>query len=358
MPAFLQSLTRNQKILIGGLAGAVVLVVVLVVVLSGGGDDGKEAATTTTEATTTTTTEPPPVSPLTGLPNDDDRRERPALIVKVDNTTRALTVQEGLDRADLVFVEQVEGGATRLAAVFQSEDATVGPVRSARTSDIGIASALNRPLLSYSGANIGVLREVRRSPLVDVGIDEGSVTSIYQRNQRGSGLLRYFLPTSDLYDARGDLGATPPQLFQYRAEGEDPNGDPATGVQIGYGGSISTVNRYEWDGTGWARSQNDKVHQMAGGGPRIAPENVVILFTQYRSSGYVDSSGAPSPEAVLEGGGEAWYFTGGRLIRGTWSHPGPNAPFTFTSAIGAPVELTPGQTWIELAPGPGSATVL
>ena len=66
---------------------------------------------------------------------------------------------------------------TRLAAVFQSQDAVVGPIRSARTSDVGIAAFLNRPLLAYSGANGGVLRQVRNGPLVDVGIDAPGVTA-------------------------------------------------------------------------------------------------------------------------------------------------------------------------------------
>jgi hypothetical protein len=325
-----------------------------------GGDD-KEAAKPTTTVKRTTTTQPAPAAPLTGVPQPDDGKlSRPALIVKVDSTPKGVAVQEGIDKADLVFVEQTEQGTTRLAAVFQSRDATVGPVRSARTSDVHIASTLNHPLLAYSGANGGVLRQVRAAPLVDVGIDARGVTSIYTRNQRGGtrNLYRFFLPTADMYAARGTEGGTPPSIFRYRAKGVLSAGEAVQGVRVGYGGGAATVVSYEWDGDGWARAQNGRPHVMAGGGPRISPENVVVLITPYRSSGYRDVTGAVSPEAVLEGSGDAWFFADGKVVRGRWVRPGPNAPYTFTAPDGTVPELTPGQTFIELAPGPGSATIV
>lgn len=354
----LRELTRNQKILIG--VGIAAVVVLLVGLLLGGGGDGESAVetTTTTEAPTTTTTAPP-IAPLTGVPEPDEaKRTRPALIVKVDNTPKALAVQEGLDNADLVFVEQVEQGVTRMAVVFQSKDDTVGPVRSARTTDIGIAANMNSPLFAYSGANGGVLRMVREGPMIDVGIDRGEATSVYTRNQRGSGLLRFFFPTNEMFETRGGEGGTPPQAFQYRAADAAVPGENAGGVQVGYGGNASTTVRYEWEGGGWIRTQNGVAHVMKDNGTRIRPANVVVQFVEYRSSGFIDVTGAASPEAVLEGEGEAWVFTGNKLIRGRWSRPTRDAVTAFTDATGAPILLTPGQTFIELAPGAGSATVL
>lgn len=327
----------------------------------GGKKEADEKPTTTTEATTTTVA--PPSSPLTGLPQPDAAKlTRPALIVKVDNTPKGFVQQEGIDKADVVFVEQTEQGTTRLAAVFQSQDATVGPVRSARTSDVGIAGALNRPMLAYSGANGGVLRQVRGGPLVDAGIDAAGMATIYKRNQRGTirNLYRFFLPTAEVYAAKGAQGKTPPPLFHYRSEGQASTGDAVKGVRVGYGGGAATVVTYQWDSAlkGWARSQSGRVHVMARGGARIAPANVVVLVTPYRNSGFRDVTGAVSPQAVLEGSGEAWFFADGKLTKGRWSRPGPVGAFTFTDAAGAPVALTPGQTFIELAPAAAAASVL
>jgi hypothetical protein len=234
-------------------------------------------------------------------------------------------------------------------------------VRSARTSDVEVAGALNHPMLAYSGANGGVLRQVRSGPLVDVGIDAKGVTSIYTKNQRGSSsnLYRFFLPTADIYAARGKEGGTPPAFFQYRAKTDTAAGDPVKGVRVGYGGGAATVVEYTWNGKdGWDRTQNGVPHVMANNHQRVSPQNVVILVTPYKNSGFTDVLGAPSPQAVLQGSGEAWFLADGKLLKGSWSRPGPVGPFTFSGAFGVPVKLTPGQTFIELAPGAGSASIL
>jgi hypothetical protein len=153
---------------------------ILVVTACGG---GKKAAspppsttastkTVATAATTTTVPPPPPVAPLTGvLEPDAGKRNRVAIVVKIDNVDPARP-QSGLDAADVVFEEMVEGKVTRLIAVFQSTDAPrIGPVRSTRTTDIDVVAALNHPLYSYSGGNANYVAQLRASPVVDVGAD-------------------------------------------------------------------------------------------------------------------------------------------------------------------------------------------
>jgi hypothetical protein len=354
----LRALTRNQKILIGtGIA--VVVVLIAVVVASAGGGDSDAVTTTTTTSTrpeTTTTTEPP-VAPLTGVPEADaTKRERPALIVKVDNVPAAFGLQEGVESADVVYVEEVENGATRMAVVFQSKDDTVGPVRSARTSDLDIAGNLANPYFCYSGANGGVLRLVRNGPMIDMGIDRAEATRVYTRNQRGSGLHRFFLPTNEIYDAGREGAGTPPQLFTYRAEGAASTGEPAAGISLSYAGGSATTVSYTWDQAsgGWQRTQNGAAHVMADTKTRIAPKNVIVQLAPYSSSPFVDVTGSRSPEAELVGSGDAWVFTDGKLVRGRWSRPARDQVTTYTDAGGQPIGLTPGQTFVELVPAPGS----
>lgn len=356
----LRALSRNQKILIGvGIAVVVVLLAVVVAGAGGGGGDDEATTTTTstTRATTTTSTTAPPVAPLTGVPEQDAaKRTRPALIVKVDNVPKAFPLQEGVENADVVFVEEVENGATRMAVVFQSKDDTVGPVRSARTSDLEIAGNLGMPFFAYSGANGGVLRLVRNGPMIDMGVDQPAATGVYTRNQRGSGLHRFFLPTNEIYEAGREGAGTPPQLFTYRAEGDEVAGEAANGIQLGYAGGSATSVKYEWNaGTGsWDRSQNGAAHVMADSKARISPKNVVVQLTPYTASDFVDITGSRSPEAELVGEGDAMVFTDGKLVRGHWSRPTRDAVTTFSDAGGKPIALTPGQTFFELVPAPGS----
>jgi hypothetical protein len=338
-------------VLLGGLVAALV-------VSSGGGDEVAQEPTTTTVApTTTTTTAPPPTFPLTGLPAADPAvAERPALVVKIDNGSKARGRQAGLNAADLVYVEMVEGGATRLAAVYHSTDADpVGPVRSARTSDVAITANLNRALFAYSGANQGVLDMIRSANLVDVGFDVRP--GAYQ--VRGSGVLRFFIATPTFFGFAAPEAGPPPPLFSYRdpaAPVAAAGAEDVRGVRLGYGGLTNTQVSYEATPAGWARSQ-DGTPYVEESGARVEPANVVVQFTDYRSAGFVDVTGAASPEAVVVGEGEAWVFTGGQLVRGRWARPDLAAAPVYTDTAGNPIGLAPGRTWVELAP-PGSAAPL
>ncbi|HUF33573.1 MAG TPA: DUF3048 domain-containing protein [Acidimicrobiales bacterium] len=345
---------RRPPVIVGAVV-ALLALLGIAVFATRGGDDVVVVPTTTTRPTTTTTTTAPPTAPLTGLPvSDESVLDRPAMVVKVDNSTKARGRQAGLADADVVYVEKVEAGATRLAAVFHSTDSQrVGPVRSARTSDIEILANLNRPLFSFSGANSGVLRMVRGADIVDVGYDARSGSYMTQ----GSGVLRFFISTETLYGFAPDDAGPPNALFTHRQEGEDATaGELARGVRIAYGGHVGTTVSYEGSATGWIRSQDGSVHLDADDDP-LDPENVIVQFTQYRASGFRDVTGASSPEAVLVGEGDAWILSGGRLVQGRWSRPDAASPTSYTDATGQPVALTPGRTWIELAP-PGSATVV
>lgn len=353
-------LTSRQWAIIGGIV-AVIVVAIAAIALAGGGDDepAEEAATTTTTSTTTSTTAPAaPTYPLTGQPVDDPARAvRPVLAVKIDNAQprsgRGGRPQAGINQADVVFEEMVEGSVTRFLALFHSQDADpVGPVRSARTTDLLLMEPLQRPLFAWSGANAGVAGQVRGAAVVDVGLDANS--GAY--NRAGDRPAPYNLMTSTgaLRGSGPGEERPPPALFQYRPADVEPTGESATGVRIVFGdGPGSAPVDYEWDGAGWARSQRDTPHVDATD-TRVSPPNVVVQFTPYAEVQCCDAAGFPIVEAQLVGEGDAWVFSAGRLIRARWSRPGVGDVTTYTTADGQPVLLTPGPTWVAIAP-PGSA---
>ena len=164
------------------------------------------ASTTTTEATTTTaattttvaptTTVPPPVYPLTGLPAPDALATlRPAIVVKIDNHTDARP-QAGLNQADIVYEEIVEG-ITRFFTIFQSTDAgPVGPIRSARSTDVDLLDQLNRPLFVWSGGNRNVVREIGGANAISMAYGQGPG---FYRDRRGRNVASehtLFMPAS------------------------------------------------------------------------------------------------------------------------------------------------------------------
>ena len=265
---------------------------------------------------------------------------RPALAVKIDNVTRAHP-QAGLNQADVVYEELVEGGVTRLVAVFQSTSAdVVGPVRSARTSDPPLLQGFDRPLFAYSGANRGTKSQLRDSPLVDAGFDAHEED--YWRDQNRRAPHNLFTGTDRLWARHADRTAVPPAPFAYRYPGQGlhESAEPAGGVAVDFG--LTEVD-YAWNGTGWVRTHGDRAHSDADG-VQVAPTNVVVQFIRYGRS----LADLRSPEAITVGSGDGWVFTDGHVIRGQWQRPDADQPATFT-ADGTEIRLSPGNTWVALA---------
>ena len=150
-----------------------------------------------------------------GLPSFEDRN-RPAIVVKIDNVEDARP-PVGINRADVVYEELVEGGLTRLAAVFHSRGSDpVGPVRSARSTDVHLFPMLNRPLFANSGGNGGVRYEMSQSTLVDVG--NSVVPPAYYREDNRVVPHNLFTSTTELWNSpQGKAGGTPPALFSFRS---------------------------------------------------------------------------------------------------------------------------------------------
>lgn len=340
---------------------ALVAVLSLAVAACSGGDDTdkKKAAPPSTAPAAPTTTRPgesglpADAAPLTALTQPDAAlRRRVALVVKIDNAPLGRP-QSGINQADIVYSEMVEGGITRLAAVFQSTDADpVGPVRSARSTDIAFLSALNRPLFAYAGTNATTQKAVSAAPLVDLSSGPG-----YRRDSKRHAPYNLFSSTAALF-GRGpkDAGPPPPQ-FSYRPANTTlaaAGAAPAKRAHIQYKGKVLTDIDYEWNGSGWARKENGTPH-VDSGGTQVAPANVVIQFVTYKDTGLVDRSNTGVPEGQLIGEGEAWVLSDAKIVKGKWTKATPNDVTRFTDAAGAPIPLTPGRTWVEL-PTPGSTT--
>ena len=304
------------------------------------------AATTSVEEATTTTAAPAAaVFPLTGLPsNDDPRALRPALVVKIDNHPQARP-QSGLNTADIVYEENVEQ-LTRFAAVFQSNDSDpVGPIRSGRTQDIALLSALNHPLFAWSGGNGNVTQAIRASDLIDISVGVVGDDGGYFRDRSISRDVEHTLyaRTQNLFSLTPLFAPPPPAQFQYRVDGVASAGEPSVGVDLAMDGV--KVN-WVWDAASGAylRSQAGKTHNDAALG-QVNAVNVVVLEVDYQPS----PADARSPEAQTLGTGIALVFTGGNVIRGTWTRNDKLQPFSLVDESGAPILLTAGRTWVELA---------
>jgi hypothetical protein len=309
------------------------------------------ASTTSTSVVSTTTTTTPPVAryPLTGLVvTDPSTQNRPALAVKIDNATDAMP-QAGLNQADVVYEEIVEG-ITRFFAVFQSANSTpVGPIRSARTTDVNLVAALSHPLFAWSGGNPTVQRQIGAADLTDVGQGRADKPGGYYRDADRKAPHNLYADTVALYSLAPAGQGAPRPLFPFRLAGQaSPVGTPTAGVKLTLDG---TQAQYVWDpaSLSWRRSEYGQLHKDAAG-QQIAPANVIVQFVAYVGVPGVGQS----QQAVTVGEGDAWIFTDGKVVKGKWRRPDPKQPAVYTDAAGTPVQLTPGRTWVEL-PQPGGA---
>jgi hypothetical protein len=281
-----------------------------------------------------------PPWPLTGLESaPGDPLDRPTVAVKISNS-EAARPQAGLNAADQVWEEQVEG-ISRFIAVYHSADASpVGPVRSARDSDVDLLGAFGTPVFVWGGANEGVVARVEASPLRSFNVDPDSAEHSYRDEER-TAPDNLFIEGTQPYFATD--GATAP-VAQFEYEAGAAAGAPALGAEIDWGGSRVA---YLWDESrsGWARVQDGTPHLDADG-ELVAPINVVVLLTEYGAA----PSDPRSPVALTVGEGEATVLSAGRQTAARWTRDSPSAPYSVTDAVtGQPVVLEPGTTWVALA---------
>ena len=286
------------------------------------------------------------VAALTGEPASGSVARRPILAVKIDNY-RLARPQWGLEEADAIIEENVEG-ITRLVGLFQTRlPPRLGPVRSARTGDLDLLTAMNRPVFGYSGANQGVTAWVESAADSGILVDFSAQNRpCYTRDPSRPGPHNLSLDPRCAIDAARSAGPAGPLW----------NIDPAWTVPVGAAAVPDTTFdvamdgvRVDWtwdpgSGRYW-RSQDGAPH-VAASGTQISARNVIELFTRHIPSP-VD---ARSPNPITVGTGDAIIHRNGRAISGTWVRATAYNGFSFVeSATGASIPLDRGTTFIELA---------
>jgi hypothetical protein len=283
---------------------------------------------------------PAGASPFSGLPGGADK---PVLVVKLDNTPNAQP-HTGLKAADIVYVEEVEFGLTRIAAVFSSTlPRTVGPIRSARISDIDLLAQFGRPAFAYSGAQHRMRPVLARASIYDVSGDLGP--SGYFRDPHRPAPYNFFgVPKALL--ARAPK-ASHAQDIGFVFSTTAPAGGRA--VRVVTANYPSSQAKFVWNGAlhSWNVWLNKRPARATEGGTQHAA-TVVIQYVRQHDSGYGDKFGGKTPKLETVGAGKGWVLRDGRAYAVTWSRPVATGGTTFTGADGNPVPFAVGQVWVVL----------
>jgi hypothetical protein len=314
-------------------------------------------------STTSTTVAPVALCPLTGTPAPGGVvPQRAALAMKVDNYSNGLPPaqarpQSGLDYADVIFEEQVEGSITRYAAVFQCRQApgTVGPIRSARWTDIQMLSQLGHPILVHVGGIQPVLSLIDSSALVDVdlGMNANLATHPFGRYAP----YDTYTTTQAVWAQEKKLTTPPPSIFTFSTT--VPKGRAVTQVHLDWSGTSDIYWRWNPATGTWLRFYNDGsqyapdiVPDVLTDGVQNQAQNVVIEEVNITYGPWLENfeGGLEAESHIIGNSGTAYVLRNGRMITGTWTTGAAGSPTRFTDAAGNVIPLQPGRTWIEIYP--------
>lgn len=278
-------------------------------------------------------------SPSPDEAQDDTLPSESVLAVKIDNV-EAARPQTGIAKAEAIYVTPVEGGLTRLLAIYTGElpDA-IGPVRSARASDIELLAQYGYPTFAFSGAAPEVLAELADAPLVPASPSRSD--GYYRQTDRESPHNLYVDPA-----ALPSPDAPPEQAVLER--GHAPAGGVVTASHTTEYGSATFD--FSWSAReGWLISLNGTPVSTAKG-EKLSAATVVEQHVDVSSQGHADASGNRAPSYRTVGTGKATVLRSGRRFDATWSRPAPDAPTRYTTADGTPLPMGNGQIWILLVP--------
>jgi Protein of unknown function (DUF3048) N-terminal domain/Protein of unknown function (DUF3048) C-terminal domain len=273
----------------------------------------------------------------------------PVLAAKIDNTFFAIP-QFGISDADVVFVEQVEGGLTRIIAVFHTTLPTeVGPVRSVRSTDAQLLPVFGKPGLVFSGGAGGPLAALAATPIVDTS----GLGNDYFRSDVATGT--HNLHANLVKIAAQATGLGPVRSIGFSFVAHSPliaKGRAVASIRI-----VMEAGETDFTYTAghFVRMRNGQ--QVSDYQGKVeAADNVMVMNVLDTPDGTVDTNGQPSYLTKTIGSGRLSLYRDGHVIAGTWKRARATDPFTYLDANGHHLPMKPGNTWIMLAPQTAQVT--
>jgi hypothetical protein len=269
------------------------------------------------------------------------------LVVKIDDTNAAHP-QIGLEDAEIVYIEQVEAGLTRLAAIYSTViPQRIGPVRSARISDIDILSQYGRVAFAYSGAQRKLLPVIAAANLQDMGAQRQSPT-IYTTDPNRvppvAMVLRADLLMERIKEKNLSVDVAKNVGFVF---GDLPDGGKAVQKAVINWPSATYSADWSENESRWHLSHNGKLN-LADSGVVLGPTTLVVQMVKISPSEYGDKFGGVTPLSETVGTGKAYVLRDGQLFTATWNRAFPDSGTTFTLADGSIMNFAAGQIWVAL----------
>ncbi len=281
---------------------------------------------------------------FTGLKGENNQ----ILVVKIDDTNAAHP-QIGVESADVVYVEQVEAGLTRLAAIYTSKlPPLIGPIRSARISDIELLAQFGRVGFAYSGAQSKMRPVIAAANLENLSA-ERNPPSIYGKDPNRPGPVDMILKPDLLLERANSnpkirIETATASVFPF---GDAPKGETNTAIaKVKW---PSAKYELRWDSTNekWLIYFNEKPN-MAANGEHLYADTAIIQIVSITPSIYGDKFGEVTPFSKTTGSGKAVMLRDGFSYQINWQRNLETDVTTWISEDGGVANFKPGRTWIFL----------
>jgi Protein of unknown function (DUF3048) N-terminal domain/Protein of unknown function (DUF3048) C-terminal domain len=284
---------------------------------------------------------PAPVNPLTGI---GALPKTPVIAVKIDDTPPGQP-QVGVDKADVIYIEEAEGGLTRLIGVFGTNKPVVGYVRSTRPSDPDLLLQYGKITLAASGGGHDAL------PLLDKSGLKGWIM-----DRLAPFYYRVYRPQSTYINVELNLAKVAAKVHTPAPRSIGWSFSPTiTGLTSTKATDILTRVGSQTVEFRWNRSLHkyiryiDGVAQRAADGKFIAMSNVIVQKCRVVPHPQdTDVNGNPSQFTITTGTGVVSVFRNGRRINGTWTRHHLSQGTTLTDGHGHVIALSPGGTFVAL----------
>jgi len=281
---------------------------------------------------------------FTGLSGENKQ----ILVVKIDDTNAAHP-QIGVEDADLVYVEQVEGGLTRLAAIYTSKlPPLIGPIRSARISDIELLAQFGRVGFAYSGAQSKMRPVIAEANLENLSA-ERNPPSIYGKDPNRIGPVDMILKPDLLLERANAnpkirIETATASVFAF---GDAPKGETNTAIAKIKWPSAKYELRWDSANEKWLIYFNEKPN-MAANGEHLSADTAIIQIVSITPSIYGDKFGEITPFSKTTGSGKAVMLRDGFSYQISWQRNLETDVTTWKSEDGGVANFKPGRTWIFL----------
>ncbi len=265
------------------------------------------------------------------------------IAVKFDDTPFAHP-QEGVEKADVLFVTQVEAGLTRLMGIYSSNyPEQLGPIRSARISDIDILAQFGKVGFVYSGAQSKLRPVLAGANIVNLSA-ERNPPSIFFNNPDRIAPYAMMVRLPSLLEKAGEVDQVKSVGWEH---GEISKfAFPVSDAKVLWPNASYKLN---WDETTSKFLLDfDNKNNFAFSGERLGSNSMVVQIVKIAPSEYGDKFGGITPKSEVVGEGQAFLFRDGTVTKILWKRATAAEPTIWLLEDGTPAFFATGQVWIFL----------